>query len=138
MNLSEYQLINGIRRINFDELKPTGIDESIAENILVCPYCNESIEYDKYEEDDIVNGTEYQCPCCNKWFYAEGEVSITTTCRPIEDKIIFSRKYIEAMYRNMDTDDALGRDFSENNFSNKELYVYQHYAKPLFENESID
>lgn len=139
MNLNEYQKAHGIKRIDFSKVKRSGKNPTYAENILVCPYCDGNIEYDSYDEEEILSGTTYECPHCGKQFYAEGEVTtISTTCKPIEDVIMDRQKHIEANYRDMDDCDAKGMDFYENQRASRELHMYNEYGRPFFENAAID
>lgn len=104
MNLSEFQKKHGIKRIDFSKVKPSEHETEYDTDKLVCPYCGEKIQYESEETDSILQGTPYQCPECEKWFYAEGEVRIDTTCTPIEDKVLDSHTMycIEQSYEYMD------------------------------------
>lgn len=135
MNLKEFQKKYGIRRIDFDEVEPTDYEEQYAEDKLICPYCNIKIEYDAEDINDILGGTPYQCPNCEKWFYADGEISIDTTCTPMEDKALDGsiKKYIEDTYSYMDKCDSKGCEW-DNPYGCVEYELYKQYAEPLFEN----
>lgn len=98
MNLKEFQKKYHIRRIDFEKVEPSGFEEEYASDKLICPYCKSSIDYDCEDANDILSGTPFLCPECEKWFYASGEVSIDTTCTPIEDKVIERRNHIESDY----------------------------------------
>lgn len=135
MNLKEFQKKHGIRRIDFDQVEPSDYEEQYAEDELICPYCKTKIKYDVEEINDILDGTPYQCPCCEKWFYAEGEISVDTTCTPMEDKVLdgFTKKYIEDTYSYMDKCDSKGCEW-DNPYGCVEYELYKQYSEPLFEN----
>ena len=135
MNLKEFQKKYGIRRIDFSKIKPTNLDSEYAEDELICPYCKNTVHYDSEDVNDILVGTPYQCPHCEKRFHAEGETTIKTTCTPIEDKVLddFTRKYIEDTYSYMDECDSKGCEW-DNPYGCVEYELYKKYAEPLFEN----
>ena len=64
MNLAEFQKLHGIKRIDFDKLHRTDIEEQDDTDRLICPYCGEVIEYEAEDIDDILGGTPMQCPEC--------------------------------------------------------------------------
>ena len=82
-----------------------------------------------------MGGTPYQCPCCEKWFYAEGEILVDTTCTPMEDKVLdgFTKKYIEDTYSYMDECNSKGCEWDKP-YGCVEYELYKQYAEPLFEN----
>lgn len=135
MNLKEFQKKYGIRRIDFDKVELSDFEEEYAEDELICPYCKAKIKYDAEEINDILDGTPYQCSNCEKWFYADGEISVDTTCTPIEDKVLehFTKKYIEDTYSYMDECDSKGCEW-DNPYGCVEYELYKQYAEPLFEN----
>ena len=135
MRLQEVREKHGIKRIDFSKVKRHEEDmEECGSDKLICPYCKKEIEYDGEEIQDILNGESYQCPFCDKWFYAEAEISLNTTCTPMEDAVINHRRHIEGSYRHMDECDEKGLDFSENIYRTVEWDVYREFARPLFEN----
>lgn len=133
MNLKEFQKKYHIRRIDFGKIEPSGFEEEYASDKLICPYCKSSIDYDCEDANDILSGTPFLCPECEKWFYASGEVSIDTTCTPIEDKVIERRNHIESDYQYMDSCDEKGCEW-DNPWGVVEYETYKEYAEPLFEN----
>lgn len=133
MNLKEFHKKYHIRRIDFDKVEPSGFEEEYASDKLICPYCKSSIDYDCEDANDILSGTPFLCPKCEKWFYASGEVSIDTTCTPIEDKVIERRNHIESDYQYMDGCDEKGCEWG-NPRGVVEYETYKEYAEPLFEN----
>lgn len=135
MDLQEFQKKYGIKRINFDEVKSSGYDVEYGTDELICPYCGEEIYFEYTEVDDILNGSPYQCPGCEKWFYASGEVSIHTTCTPIEDKVLdgFTRSCITGTYKHMDECAKCGCQWDSPK-GVVEYETYKQYAEPLFEN----
>lgn len=134
MTLSEYRQRYGIKRIDFSKLKRSEIEEQYGSDKLICPYCMNPIEYEGEEIDDIISGEPYQCPKCEMWFYAEGELSLETTCIPMENAVIDRRKHIEDSYAHLDKCEAGGVDFKENRFGNIEWNTYASFARPLLEN----
>ena len=139
MTLKEYQRQLGIKRIMFDKVKATGLEDTYADDSLECPYCNVTFGFEAEEENKIVGGTAYQCPYCEKNFYVDGEVHISTTCTPMEDKVIGSKGYIESMYRHIDQCEAKGMEFDpEMKKGFVEWDTYDEYARPLFENEEMN
>lgn len=135
MRLKQLQERYGIRRIDFNKVKLTGKEEQYASDAMVCPYCGHCNEYEGEETDEILKGTPYQCGECEKWFFAQGEIVINTTCTPIEDKVLepFTRRCIEDNYAHMDRCDMCGCEW-DNPFGLVEWETYQKYARPLFEN----
>lgn len=138
MNLSEFQKKHSIKRIDFSKVKPSGRETEYDTDKLVCPYCGEEIEYESEEIDDILKGESYQCPECEKWFYASGEVSIDTVCTPMEDAVLERRFYIEDTYQYMDECVKKGLDLPERRCGIAEWETYAAYARPLLENMKID
>lgn len=133
MNLKEFQKKYHIRRIDFAKIKPTNLTKEYAEDALICPYCKNSISYESDVTNDILDGTPFQCHSCGKWFYADGEITINTTCTPIEDKILEYKKYIERDYQYMDECDKKGCEWDAP-YGVVEYGIYKGYAEPLFEN----
>ncbi len=139
MKLEEVRKKHKIKRIDFAKVHRNEEDlEEYGSDKLICPYCKEEIEYEAEEIQDILKGEPYQCPECEKWFYAEAEMSLETTCTPIEDKVIDERLHIERTYEHMDKCDAAGLDFSESIYETVEWSVFTEYARPLFENMEKD
>ena len=134
MNLAEFQKKFGIRRIDFDRVHRTDLDEEYGDDKLVCPYCGEEIEYESEDIDDVLHGTSWMRPACEKWFYAEGEATINVTCTPMEDAVIDNRRHIESTYRYIDECEKRGMNFPDNLYGNAEWEVYNKFAQPLFEN----
>lgn len=139
MRLQEVREKHGIKRIDFSKVHRHKEDlEEYGTDILICPYCKERIEYWSEDIDDIIRGVEYSCPKCGKWFYAEAEISLNTTCTPMEDAVINRRGSIEGIYQHMDECDEKGFDFSKSIYETVEWNVYIHFARPLFENMGDD
>lgn len=139
MRLQEVREKHGIKRIDFSKIKrDEEAEEEYGSDKLICPYCKKEIEYNGEEINDIINGESYQCPFCDKWFYAEGEISLNTTCTPMEDAVINHRNHIEGTYKHMDECDEKGLDFSKNIYRTVEWDVYREFARPLFENMEDD
>lgn len=139
MRLQEVREKHGIKRIDFSKVHRSKEDlDEYGTDRLICPYCKEEIEYEAEEIQDILKGEPYQCPECEKWFYAEAEMSLLTTCTPMEDKVIDQRQNIEGTYEHMDKCDAAGCDFSESIYKTVEWSVFTKYARPLFENMEKD
>lgn len=139
MKLKEFQEKYHIRRIDFNQIKPTENDVEYGSDKLICPYCKAVNEYEGEETEEIIKGTSIQCCDCNKWFYAEGEVTIDTTCTPIEDKVLepWVKRNIEQSYEHMDTCDEKGCEW-DSPFGIVEYETYKQYAEPLFKNMEID
>ena len=138
MNLSEYQKRFGIKRIDFSKVHETDIEEEYGDDILICPYCHEKIEYESEDTDTIIRGTKWQCPNCEKWFYVDAEVTVNTTCVPIEDAVIDHRRYIEASYEHIDLCEERGMIFPDHRYGFVEWTTYEDWARPLFENMEKD
>ena len=138
MKLKEFQEKYHIRRIDFNQIKPTENDVEYGSDKLICPYCKAVNEYEAEETEEIIKGTPIQCCDCDKWFYAEGEVTIDTTCTPIEDKVLepWVKRNIEQNYEHMDTCDEKGCEW-DSPFGVVEYETYKQYAEPLFENMEI-
>ena len=139
MKLKEFQEKYHIRRIDFNQIKPTENDVEYGNDKLICPYCKAVNEYEGEETEEIIKGTPIQCCDCDKWFYAEGEVTIDTTCTPIEDKVLepWVKRNIEQSYEHMDTCDEKGCEWGSP-FGVVEYETYKQYAEPLFKNMEID
>lgn len=139
MKLKEFQEKYHIRRIDFNQIKPTDNDVEYGSDKLICPYCKAVNEYEAEETEEIIKGTPIQCCDCDKWFYAEGEVTIDTTCTPIEDKVLepWVKRNIEQSYEHMDTCDEKGCEW-DSPFGVVEYETYKQYAEPLFKNMDID
>lgn len=135
MNLKEMQKKFHIKRINFDKIKPSGCKKSYGTNQLVCPYCSAINEYEYEDESSLLEGTNWQCCSCGKWFYADGEISMETTCTPIEDKILEPNTQIciKLGYQHMDECEKAGTHW-DSPFGTVEYLTYKQYAEPLFEN----
>ena len=139
MKLKEFQEKYHIRRIDFNQIKPTENDVEYGSDKLICPYCKAVNEYEAEETEEIIKGTPIRCCDCDKWFYAEGEVTIDTTCTPIEDKVLepCAKRNIEQSYEHMDTCDEKGCEWGSP-FGVVEYETYKQYAEPLFKNMEID
>lgn len=135
MNLTEYQKKFGIKRIDFDEVHRTDLEEQYAGDELICPYCECRIQYEAEDTDEIIRGTAWECPDCGKWFYVDAYITVNTTSYPIEDAVIDNRRHIENSYKYIDECEAHGMDFPEKAFGFVEWETYQQWAKPLFENQ---
>lgn len=138
MNLAEYQKRFGIKRIDFSKVHRTNLEEQYGEDDLICPYCQTRIEYEAEYTDDVIRGTAWRCPECNKWFYVDAEVTVNTTCYPMEDAAIDHRRYIEHSYEHIDECEKKGMDFPEKQYGFVEWKTYCRWAKPLFENAEQD
>ena len=134
MNLKEYQRLFGIKRIDFGKIHRTNLEEECASDEIICPYCKCKIQYEAEETDEIIRGTAWKCPECEKWFYVSAEVTVDTTSVPMEDAVIDHRKYIERSYSHIDECEAHGMNFPTKACGFVEYEVYQKWAKPLFEN----
>lgn len=137
MTLKEYQDKYGIKRIDFNKMKKSGLELRYASGKMICPYCETEMGIDCEEYDDVISGSAFQCPECEKWFYVTGEYSIDTTCWPMEDAVLYDRKHIERSYEHVDECEKAGMEFEEGRYGNVEWEMYMSYAKPLFENEGI-
>lgn len=139
MKLKELQEKYHIRRIDFNQIKPADYVVKYASDILICPYCNAENEYEAEEIDEILRGTPVRCCECDKWFYAEGMVTVDTECTPIEAKVLegWVRRNIEEGYKHMDICAEGGCEWGSP-FGVVEYELYKHYAEPLFENMEID
>ena len=135
MNLAEYQKRYGIQRIDFNKVHRSGLEETYANDKMICPYCQSEIEYEGEETEDVIKGTPYQCFNCGKWFYAEGEVTIDVTCTPMEDAVIDNRLHIERGYEHIDKCEEKGMDFPEKAYGFVEWENYYNWERPLRENE---
>ena len=49
MKLKEFQEKYHIRRIDFNQIKPTENDVEYGSDKLICPYCKAENEYEKYK-----------------------------------------------------------------------------------------
>ena len=139
MKLKEFQEKYHISRIDFSKVNPTDNDIEYGSDKLICPYCKAVNEYEGEETEEIIKGTSIQCCDCDKWFYAEGEVTIDTTCTPIENKVLepWVKRNIEQSYEHMDTCDEKGCEW-DSPFGVIEYETYKQYAEPLFKNMEID
>jgi len=136
-NLEEFMKECGIKRIDFDAIEPTGLEEEYGTDELICPYCGTHVQYEGEETDEIIRGTVYQCPECERHFNVEAEVSINTTCKPLEDYLLepWVRRNIEGRYAHDDECDSKGMDWdADKKYSYIEWQTYKEYAEPLFEN----
>ena len=141
-NLLDFIENLGIKRIDFDDIVPSEFDEQYGDdNKLICPYCEEEIEYCGEETDTILKGVTYQCPNCEKWFRVEAEVIISTTCTPLENHLLktWVRREIENRYKHDDECNEKGLIWDMNKkYSYVEWETYKEYAEPLFENQKKD
>lgn len=135
LNLKQFQEKYGIKRIDFSKVHEVEEEETYGSDNLICPYCGAENEYEAEQTDEILQGTPWQCYECEKWFYAEGEISIDTTCTPIENKVLehFTRTEIERSYEHMDKCDENGCKW-DGKYGVLEWETYKNYAEPLFEN----
>ena len=134
MNLEEYQKRFGIKRIDFNKVHRTDLEEQYADDEMICPYCEYKIQYEAEDTDAVIRGTAWECPECGKWFYVDAEVTVNTTCTPMEDAVIDHRRYIESSYDHIDQCEARGMDFPEKQYGFVEWETYYKWAKPLFRN----
>ena len=135
--LKEYQKMHGIKRIDFSKVEPSGLREQESTDELVCPYCESPFDYEAEDIDDILGGTKWQCPHCDKWFFAEGEMSINTWCKPIEDAVLEHQRHIEDTYAHVDKCVEKGLLFNGDRYGCVEWEAFYDYAMPLFENEEM-
>lgn len=135
LTLKQFQDKYGIRRIDFSKVHEVDKEGTYGSDKLICPYCGAENEYEAEETDEILNGTPWQCYECEKWFYAEGEVSIDTACTPIENKVLerHIRRHIEGAYAHMDKCADADRTWDKPR-DTVEWEIYKQYAEPLFEN----
>ena len=138
MNLAEYQKKYGIKRIDFSKVERTELDEQYGTDRAICPYCELEFEYEAEDIDDILGGMVMQCPQCEKNFYIEGELTVDTTCKPMEDAVLDNRRYIEAEYDHGDKCEAKGMEWPEKQIGMVEWETYAKWARPLFENMEKD
>ena len=134
MNLKEYQERFGIKRINFDKVHRTDLDETDGTDNVICPYCGYEFEIEAEDIDSVLRGTVMTCGECDKNFYVEGEATINTTCTPMADAVINNRRHIESAYNHSDECDKNGMDFPESRYGFVEWETYRDWARPLFEN----
>lgn len=133
MTLKEMQEKYNIKRINFDEVKKSECGEEYGYDALVCPYCGYEFNYESEDIDEILGGTTYECPECEKNFFVEGEQEIKCYCKPMEDAVLENRRYIEDDYKHMDECAERGVTW-ESPLGTVEWEVFRKYARPLFEN----
>lgn len=135
LTLKQFQDKYGIRRIDFSKVHEVDKEETYGSDKLICPYCGAENEYEAEETDEILNGTPWQCYECEKWFYAEGEVSIDTTCTSMENKVLerHIRRHIEGAYAHMDKCADADHTWDKPR-ATVEWEIYKQYAEPLFEN----
>lgn len=137
MNLKEYQEKFGIKRIDFNKVKRNGLF-ACGDDELICPYCQHNFEYESEEIENIMNGVNYQCPKCEKYFYVTGEMSINTHCLSMEDAVVENEKYIKSCYDSIDELEERKFNFKKSGlYISLEWEVYYDYAKPLFENQEM-
>lgn len=137
LTLKEFQERFGIKRIDVDKIKPTGLCTKIDSDKLICPYCGTKNELDTEHYDDVLGGTTWQCHECEKYFYASGDVSIDTYCQPLEDAICGTLigSAIKSNYDYCDKCEAGGVRWPEYNpYGIVEWEVYKKYVEPLLEN----
>lgn len=138
LTLEQFQEKYRIKRIDFNKVKDCEEDTQYGSDRLICPYCEGEFEYESEEIQDILGGEPYQCPCCEKWFYVEGEVSIDTYCYPMEKAVLEHRSSIEGSYKHMDECAEKGLLFEPNRYGIVEWEVYSEFARPYFENIEKD
>ena len=135
--LKEYQRMHGIKRIDFSKVELSGLKEREGMDELICPYCETAFDYEAEDIDSILGGTKYQCPHCEKWFFAEGEISVNTWCKPMEDAVLERQWHIEDTYRHLDKCAERGLLFDSDRSGCVEWDTFRDYAMPLFENERM-
>lgn len=135
MNLAEYQDLFGIKRIDFNKVHRTNLNEQYADDEIICPYCESKIWYEAEDTDEIIRGITWECPDCGKWFYVDAEVTVNTTSYPMEDAVIDNRRYIERSYEHIDECEAHNMEFPKKTYGFVEWETYQKWAKPLFKNQ---
>ena len=140
-NLAKFQKKYGIKRIDFEDIEPTGLDEEYAEDRFVCPYCHTEMEYESEDTEEVLKGMTVECIECGKNFRVEGEVTINTTCTPLEDYVLqgWCRRHIESMYQHDDECNEKGLQWDLNNrYGVIEWEVWKEYAEPLIHNKEMD
>ena len=140
VSLNEYQVAHGIKRIDFDLVKPTGLEERYAENKLICPYCGSDIYFESEDTQELLNGTNYECPECGKYFRVESDVTIESYCTPMEDWVLeyCVRSVIENAYRHNDECNAKGLQLDlRRTYGVFEWEIYKDYAEPIFHNMEL-
>lgn len=127
-----------IKRIDFGDIFTNEeFDTEYASDKLICPYCKEEIEYEGEDTDEILKGTTWHCYNCEKNFRVEAEVSIETTCIPLEDAVMerWCRQHIEDTYKDADICDEKGMEWDlDRPYQYCEYQIFKEYAEPLFEN----
>ena len=140
VSLKEYQAAHGIKRIDFDLVKPTGLEERYAENKLICPYCGSDIDYESEDTQELLNGTNYECPECGKYFRVESDITINSCCTPMEDWVRedWVRREIENAYKHDDECNAQGLQLDlRRTYGVVEWEIYKDYAEPIFHNMEL-
>ena len=140
VSLKEYQAAHGIKRIDFDRIKPTGLDDCYAEDKLTCPYCSSDIYYESEDIQDLLKGTSYECPECGKYFRVEAETTVCSYCTPMEDYVLedWVRRSIEAAYKHNAECDAKGMQWDlSKRYGVVEWEIYKDYAEPIFHNMEL-
>lgn len=140
-NLAEFQKKYGIKRIDFGDVDFGNYDTQYGSDELICPYCEETFNWEGEDTDEVIRGKTFQCPNCEKYFRVEAEVEINTTCTPIEDYIMqnWVRDSITNTYKDDDYLDDMGKEWELNKpYGYCEYNVWTNYAEPLFENIEID
>ena len=140
-SLAEYQKKFGIKRIDFGDIVPTELDEEYAEYKFICPYCHTEMEFEGEDTDQVLGGMTVECIECGKNFRVEAEVTINTTCTPLEDFVLqgWTRRHIESMYQHNDECDRLGMQWDlDNRYGVVEWEVWKEYAEPLIHNREME
>ena len=138
LTLKQFQEKFGIKRIDFSKIKPTGIEETYEDDKLICPYCHWEMDIDIEDIDNVLGGVAIQCPECEKFFYATGEITVNTTCTPMEDAVLQNQGYIQDLYDHCDKCEERGVLYNNFRYGTVEWDMYEKYAKPLFENLEVD
>lgn len=137
LNLKQFQEKFGIKRIDFSEIKKTGLERRYGTDELICPYCGTKNALESEHYDDVLHGTAWQCWNCDKYFYVTADVSIDTYCEPLEDAIkdTWIEREIRNTYDHCDKCEEAGLKYPENNpYGFVEWHTFKDYAEPLFSN----
>lgn len=137
-NLTEFQKKWGIKRIDFGDIEPTDLEEQYAEDKFVCPYCGTEMEYESEETEQVLKGMTVECIDCGKNFRVEAEITVNTTCTPLEDYVLqgWVHRNIEGMYQHDDECNEKGLQWDlGNRYGVVEWEVWKEYAEPLIHNK---
>lgn len=86
------------------------------------------------------NGMTVECIECGKNFRVEAEITVNTTCTPLEDFVLkgWVHRNIEGMYRHNDECNEKGLQWDLNRrYEVVEWEVWKEYAEPLIHNKEM-